>query len=76
LRGPMRSILLLALWIGIGWLIRGITQTLAAAHTLTELEEHYGELLSVASLEPDPQEIDKHAAAFRDSVPVLRPPRP
>jgi uncharacterized membrane protein HdeD (DUF308 family) len=31
LRGPMRSILLLALWIGIGWLIRGITQTLAAA---------------------------------------------
>ncbi|MFJ9727944.1 HdeD family acid-resistance protein [Streptomyces sp. NPDC101209] len=32
LRGPMRSILLLALWIGIGWLIRGITQTLAAAH--------------------------------------------
>ncbi|MFE7860903.1 HdeD family acid-resistance protein [Streptomyces sp. NPDC057403] len=32
LRGPMRSILLLALWIGIGWLIRGITQALAAAH--------------------------------------------
>ena len=32
LRGPMRSILLLGLWIGIGWLIRGITQTLAAAH--------------------------------------------
>ncbi|WP_210593733.1 HdeD family acid-resistance protein [Streptomyces sp. GESEQ-35] len=31
-RGPMQSILLLALWIGIGWLIRGITQTLAAAH--------------------------------------------
>jgi len=31
LRGPMRSILLLALWIGIGWLIRGITHTLAAA---------------------------------------------
>jgi uncharacterized membrane protein HdeD (DUF308 family) len=31
LRRPMRSILLLALWIGIGWLIRGITQTLAAA---------------------------------------------
>ncbi|MEV0639164.1 HdeD family acid-resistance protein [Streptomyces sp. NPDC050619] len=30
-RGPMRSVLLLALWIGIGWLIRGITQTLAAA---------------------------------------------
>jgi uncharacterized membrane protein HdeD (DUF308 family) len=31
-RGPMESILLLALWVGIGWLIRGITQTLAAAH--------------------------------------------
>jgi uncharacterized membrane protein HdeD (DUF308 family) len=31
-RGPMRSILLLALWLGIGWLIRGITQTLAAVH--------------------------------------------
>ncbi|MFC9926638.1 HdeD family acid-resistance protein [Streptomyces sp. NPDC127190] len=30
-RGPMQSILLLALWIGIGWVIRGITQTLAAA---------------------------------------------
>ncbi|MFD8812255.1 DUF308 domain-containing protein, partial [Streptomyces sp. NPDC059627] len=25
-------ILLLALWIGIGWLIRGITQSLAAVH--------------------------------------------
>ncbi|MEU3823767.1 HdeD family acid-resistance protein [Streptomyces sp. SID486] len=31
-RGPMQSILLLALWIGIGWLIRGITQTVAAVH--------------------------------------------
>ncbi|MEU8591850.1 HdeD family acid-resistance protein [Streptomyces sp. NPDC048664] len=31
-RGPMESVLLLALWIGIGWLIRGITQTVAAAH--------------------------------------------
>ena len=31
-RGPMESILLLALWIGIGWLVRGITQTVAAAH--------------------------------------------
>ncbi|MDX3760094.1 HdeD family acid-resistance protein [Streptomyces mirabilis] len=30
-RGPMQSTLLLALWIGIGWLFRGITQTLAAA---------------------------------------------
>ncbi|GAA2504485.1 HdeD family acid-resistance protein [Streptomyces longisporus] len=35
LRGPMRSILLLALWIAIGWLIRGITQTLAAASDST-----------------------------------------
>ncbi|MFF4832264.1 HdeD family acid-resistance protein [Streptomyces sp. NPDC001315] len=31
-RGPMQSILLLGLWIGIGWLIRGVTQTLAAVH--------------------------------------------
>ncbi|MER5434050.1 HdeD family acid-resistance protein [Streptomyces sp. NPDC002588] len=31
-RGPMQSVLLLALWIGIGWLIRGVTQVLAAAH--------------------------------------------
>lgn len=31
-RGPMQSVLLLALWIGIGWLIRGVTQILAAAH--------------------------------------------
>ncbi|MFI9610978.1 HdeD family acid-resistance protein [Streptomyces sp. NPDC052023] len=30
-RGAMQSILLLALWIGIGWLFRGITQTLAGA---------------------------------------------
>jgi uncharacterized membrane protein HdeD (DUF308 family) len=30
-RRPMQSILLLALWIGIGWLIRGIAQLLAAA---------------------------------------------
>lgn len=34
-RGPMQSILLLALWIGIGWLIRGITQTLAAIQDQT-----------------------------------------
>jgi uncharacterized membrane protein HdeD (DUF308 family) len=34
-RGPMQSILLLALWIGIGWLIRGVTQILAAAHDPT-----------------------------------------
>lgn len=34
-RGPMTSILLLALWIGIGWLIRGITQAVAAAHDPT-----------------------------------------
>ncbi|WP_077801300.1 HdeD family acid-resistance protein [Streptomyces sp. JHA26] len=31
-RGPLRSVLLLALWIGIGWLFRGITQIMAAAH--------------------------------------------
>ncbi|MEU2773208.1 HdeD family acid-resistance protein [Streptomyces sp. NPDC007162] len=31
-RGPLESVLLLALWIGIGWLIRGITQTIAAVH--------------------------------------------
>lgn len=30
-RRPMQSVLLLALWIGIGWLIRGISQLLAAA---------------------------------------------
>ncbi|WP_411109242.1 HdeD family acid-resistance protein [Streptomyces sp. c-19] len=30
-RGAMQSVLLLALWIGIGWLFRGITQTIAAA---------------------------------------------
>ncbi|MFD0316002.1 HdeD family acid-resistance protein [Streptomyces flavalbus] len=30
-RGALQSILLLALWIGIGWLFRGLTQTLAAA---------------------------------------------
>ncbi|MET7758381.1 DUF308 domain-containing protein [Streptomyces sp. NPDC005389] len=30
-RGATQSILLLALWIGIGWLFRGITETLAAA---------------------------------------------
>ncbi|MFF1737728.1 HdeD family acid-resistance protein, partial [Streptomyces sp. NPDC058247] len=29
-RGAMQSILLLALWIGIGWLFRGITQAVAA----------------------------------------------
>ncbi len=30
-RGAMQSVLLLALWIGFGWLFRGITQTVAAA---------------------------------------------
>ncbi|WP_086728276.1 HdeD family acid-resistance protein [Streptomyces carpinensis] len=34
-RGAMQSILLLALWIGIGWLFRGITQTIAAVHDRT-----------------------------------------
>ncbi|MER6496568.1 NAD(P)H-dependent oxidoreductase [Streptomyces sp. BK205] len=52
------------------------TGTASSVHTLTELEAHYRELLGAAALEPDPQEIDKHAAAFRDSVRVLRPPRP
>lgn len=50
--------------------------TASSVHTLIELEEHYRELLNAASLEPDPKEIDKHAAAFRNNVPVLRPPRP
>ncbi|MGR6971428.1 HdeD family acid-resistance protein [Streptomyces cynarae] len=31
-RSRLESVLLLALWIGIGWLIRGITHTMAAAH--------------------------------------------
>ncbi|MCW5250129.1 HdeD family acid-resistance protein [Streptomyces sp. SHP 1-2] len=31
-RGTLQSVLLLALWIGIGWLFRGVTQTVAAAH--------------------------------------------
>ncbi|MFG3099987.1 HdeD family acid-resistance protein [Streptomyces sp. NPDC048182] len=31
-RGPLQSVLLLGLWVGIGWLFRGITQTVAAAH--------------------------------------------
>ncbi|MGW1926816.1 HdeD family acid-resistance protein, partial [Streptomyces massasporeus] len=34
-RGATQSILLLALWIGIGWLFRGITETLAAASDAT-----------------------------------------
>ncbi|WP_419999823.1 HdeD family acid-resistance protein [Streptomyces boninensis] len=29
-RGPLQSIFLLAIWIGIGWLIRGITETVAS----------------------------------------------
>lgn len=31
-RGLLQSVLLLALWIGIGWLFRGVTQIVAAAH--------------------------------------------
>ncbi|GAA1016276.1 membrane protein [Streptomyces sp. F-3] len=31
-RGALQSVLLLALWIGIGWLVRGLTQTIAALH--------------------------------------------
>lgn len=34
-RGPLQSVLLLALWIGIGWLFRGVTQIVAAAHDPT-----------------------------------------
>ncbi|MET9727581.1 HdeD family acid-resistance protein [Streptomyces zaomyceticus] len=34
-RGATQSILLLALWIGIGWLFRGITETIAAASDVT-----------------------------------------
>ncbi|MFD8643117.1 HdeD family acid-resistance protein [Streptomyces zaomyceticus] len=34
-RGATQSILLLALWIGIGWLFRGITETIAAASDAT-----------------------------------------
>ncbi|MPY64790.1 HdeD family acid-resistance protein [Streptomyces spongiae] len=34
-RDAMRSVLLLALWVGIGWLFRGLTQTLAAASDRT-----------------------------------------
>lgn len=32
-RGPAESILLLAIWIGFGWLLRGITQTFLAMST-------------------------------------------
>jgi uncharacterized membrane protein HdeD (DUF308 family) len=32
-RGPAQSILLLALWIGFGWLLRGITATVVAVST-------------------------------------------
>ena len=32
-RGPMESILLLAIWIGFGWLLRGIMQIVVAAST-------------------------------------------
>lgn len=31
-RGPLQSVLLLALWIGIGWMFRGITEIVAAVH--------------------------------------------
>ncbi|MFF4185361.1 HdeD family acid-resistance protein [Streptomyces sp. NPDC001691] len=31
-RSALESVLMLALWVGIGWLFRGITLTLAAAH--------------------------------------------
>lgn len=32
-RGPMESLLLLAIWIGFGWLLRGITQIVVAVST-------------------------------------------
>ncbi|MFH8219263.1 HdeD family acid-resistance protein [Streptomyces sp. NPDC018057] len=46
-RGAMQSILLLALWIGIGWLIRGITQTIAAIHDRTALARGWQIFLGV-----------------------------
>lgn len=48
-RAPLRSILLLALWIGIGWLIRGITQTLAAASDPTMPARGWQALLGVVT---------------------------
>lgn len=49
-RRPMQSVLLLALWIGIGWLIRGITQTLAAASDVSMPARGWQLLLGVVTL--------------------------
>lgn len=48
-RGSMRSVLLLALWIGIGWLFRGLTQALAAASDRTMPARGWQILLGVVS---------------------------
>ncbi|MET9830891.1 HdeD family acid-resistance protein [Streptomyces sp. NPDC006385] len=49
-RRPMQSVLLLALWIGIGWLVRGITQTLAAASDTSMPARGWQILLGVVTL--------------------------
>ncbi|MFF8835061.1 HdeD family acid-resistance protein [Streptomyces sp. NPDC015130] len=48
-RGAMQSTLLLALWIGIGWLFRGITQTVAAASDPTMPARGWQVFLGVVS---------------------------
>ncbi|UPZ29996.1 HdeD family acid-resistance protein [Streptomyces sp. LRE541] len=49
-RGAMQSILLLALWIGIGWLFRGVTHTLAAASDPSVPARGWQILLGILSL--------------------------
>ncbi|MFB8771915.1 HdeD family acid-resistance protein [Streptomyces broussonetiae] len=49
-RGALQSILLLALWIGIGWLFRGVTQTLAAASDPAMPARGWQFLLGIVSL--------------------------
>ncbi|MFE6282974.1 HdeD family acid-resistance protein [Streptomyces sp. NPDC057877] len=49
-RGALQSILLLALWIGIGWLFRGIAQTLAAASDPAMPARGWQFLLGIVSL--------------------------
>ncbi|MFG3344267.1 HdeD family acid-resistance protein [Streptomyces sp. NPDC048018] len=48
-RGAMQSVLLLALWIGIGWLFQGITQTVAAASDPTMPARGWQVFLGVVS---------------------------
>ncbi|PZT69138.1 HdeD family acid-resistance protein [Streptomyces sp. SW4] len=48
-RGPLQSVLLLALFIGIGWLFRGITQAVAAAHDPSMPARGWQILLGVVS---------------------------